>query len=76
MQNTTEHHFPTARAFKLTDLYGPITHVTKGGNLYFLLAVGDYSRYMWIEMIKSKNKAFTAFRKINTRAESKVGTNC
>ncbi|KAD4585292.1 hypothetical protein E3N88_22893 [Mikania micrantha] len=51
------------------DLCGPITPQTKGGNKYFLLLVDDYSRYMWIYLLKSKDEAFIKFTQFKARVE-------
>lgn len=51
------------------NLCGPITTVTVAGNKYFLLVVDDFSRYMGIVLLKSKDQAFHAFKKIKTTAE-------
>jgi transposase InsO family protein len=51
------------------DLCGPITPSTAGDNKYFLLMVDDFSRYMWIALLKSKDKAFQAFKEIKAAAE-------
>lgn len=45
------------------DLCGPITPATSGGNKYFLLLVDDFSRAMWVYMIRNKNDALDAFKK-------------
>ncbi|KAF5794275.1 putative RNA-directed DNA polymerase [Helianthus annuus] len=44
------------------DLCGPITPKTIGGNSYFLLLVDDFSRYMWVYMLQSKDQAFERFK--------------
>jgi transposase InsO family protein len=54
-----------------TDLCGPIKPATGGGNQYFLLVVDDHSRYMWLELLKTKDEAFVRFKKIQTYAEAK-----
>jgi len=51
------------------DLCGHITPKTVGGASYFLLVVDDHSRYMWVEMLKSKDQALECFKKIKLRAE-------
>jgi hypothetical protein len=56
--------FPRASTFRAQraliiahgDLYGPISPATEGGGRYFLLVVDDFSRYMWLEVLKSKDK--------------------
>lgn len=44
------------------DLCGPINPETASGNKYFFLLVDDYSRFMWIYLLKSKEEAFRAFK--------------
>ncbi|KAJ0558737.1 putative RNA-directed DNA polymerase [Helianthus annuus] len=51
------------------DLCGPITPQTWGGNRYFLLIVDDFSRYMWVYLLKTKNEAFEKFKIFKTRVE-------
>jgi transposase InsO family protein len=51
------------------DLCGPITPATIAGNKYFLLIVGDFSRYMWVVMLKRKDQALQAFRIVKMAAE-------
>jgi hypothetical protein len=42
------------------DLCGPISPVTPAGNCYFLLLVDDYSRFMWIKLLCTKDEAADA----------------
>ena len=51
------------------DLCGPITPATPSGKKYFLLIVDDYSRYMWLVLLRSKDEALEAFRKVKIAAE-------
>jgi hypothetical protein len=70
--------FPRASAYRAqkglelfhTDLCGQITPQTPGGKSYFLLVVDDHSRYMWIELLKSKDEAPSYLKKIKARAET------
>ena len=55
------------------DLYGPITPATCGGRQYFLLLVDDYSRYMWLQLLTSKDEAVAAIKKFKMRAEVESG---
>lgn len=45
------------------DLCGPISPMTPAGNRYFLLLVDDFSRMMWVFMLKTKDEALSAFKK-------------
>jgi transposase InsO family protein len=44
----------------------PATH---GGKKYFFLMVDDYSRYMWVVFLRSKDEAFEAFKKLKAATE-------
>jgi transposase InsO family protein len=55
------------------DLCGPITPPTPSGNRYFLLLVDDYSRYMWIMLLPSKDAAAGAIKRVQAAAERKTG---
>jgi hypothetical protein len=49
-----------------------VTHITPkalDGCSYFLRVVDDHSRYMWVEMLKTKDQALEYFKKIKLRAE-------
>jgi transposase InsO family protein len=73
--------FPRATAYRAErvldlvhgDLCGPITPTTPGGSKYFLLIVDDFSRYMWLEVLHSKDEAFRFFKKIKALAETDRG---
>jgi hypothetical protein len=55
------------------DLCGQISPQTSGGCSYFLLVVDDFSRYMWVEFLKTKDQALEFFKKIKLRAETDHG---
>jgi hypothetical protein len=46
------------------DLCGPISLATPRGNKYFLLVGDELSRYMWVAMIPSKDRATAAIKDI------------
>ncbi|XP_074328413.1 uncharacterized protein LOC141666321 [Apium graveolens] len=52
------------------DICGPITPITTGGNRYFLLLVDDYSRVIWVYLLKSKDEALEAFQKFKVLVEN------
>jgi transposase InsO family protein len=55
------------------DICGPITPPTPSGNRYFLLLVDDYSRYMWICLLPTKDAAADAIKRVQAAAERKSG---
>jgi hypothetical protein len=56
-----------------SDLCGPISPPTPSGNRYFLLLIDDYSCYMWLALLPSKDGASTAIQRIQATAEHKTG---
>jgi len=73
--------FPRLSAYHATcglelthgDLCGQIQPPTPGKKSFFLLMVDDFSRYMWIELLATKDEAFTYFKKIKATAELESG---
>lgn len=74
--------FPQAAQFRASqrlqllhcDLCGPISPASPAGNKYFLLLVDDFSRHMWVEMLKKKGEALSMFKKVKTRLELEIDT--
>ena len=56
----TQANYRAERILELVhgDLCGPISPPTPSGNRYFFLLVDDYSRVMWVYMLKSKDETF------------------
>ena len=55
------------------DLCRPITPTTCGGLWYFLLLMDDCSRYMWLQLLTSKDEAAKAIKKFKAYAEAESG---
>ncbi|KAK3133758.1 hypothetical protein QOZ80_6AG0540590 [Eleusine coracana subsp. coracana] len=55
------------------DLCGPNTPATHGGRHYFLLLVDDYSRYMWLRLLTSKDELARAIMEFHARVEAETG---
>ena len=53
----TKYHATDALELVHDDLYGPITPATNDERWYFLLLMDDYSRYMWLQLLTSKDEA-------------------
>lgn len=52
------------------DLCGPITPSTTAGNKYIFLLVDDFSRVMWIYLLKNKFEVFEAFKNFRALVET------
>ncbi|GAU39052.1 hypothetical protein TSUD_396570 [Trifolium subterraneum] len=52
-----------------SDICGPIETATLGGNRYFMTCVDEFTRKVWIYLLKEKSEAFSAFKKFCATAE-------
>jgi transposase InsO family protein len=66
-------YMSTSRVLELlhTDLFGPTTYASLGGNLYCLVIVDDYSRYTWVFFLHDKTEVTSSFKKFAKRAQNK-----
>lgn len=55
------------------DLCGPVSPPTPSGNRYFMLLVDDYSKVMWVYLLKSKDEAFQTFKNFRKLVENETG---
>lgn len=44
-----------------SDLWGPTRVTTHGGAKYFLTFIDDFSRKLWVYMLKTKDEVFNRF---------------
>ena len=67
-------NFVARKALKVIYAYicGPISPTTPGGNQYFILFVDDFSRKMWVYMLKQKRDAFETFKKFKRLVENGI----
>ncbi|XP_042465817.1 uncharacterized protein LOC122048290 [Zingiber officinale] len=54
------------------NICGPILLCTLVGNKYFLLIVDDFTRWVWVFILATKNDAFRAFKKFKFLMEKKT----
>ena len=68
-------HFRAMSPLELVymDICGPITPSTLGGSRYFLPIVDDFSRLMWVSMLKLKSDAMREFKCFKALAEVEKG---
>ena len=55
------------------DICGPISPQTVGGKRYFFLIVDDYSRCMWVALLKEKSEALEQFKRFKSMVEAEKG---
>lgn len=57
-----KHLSKTVLEYLHADLWGPEMHESHGGGKYFLSIIDDFSRMVWIFLLKTKDKAFIKFK--------------
>lgn len=55
------------------DLRGPVSVRSLGGGLYFLTIVDDFTRYVWVHVLKKKSEVFDLFKQHHTLVERQTG---
>lgn len=56
-----------------SDICGPMNVSSNGGSRYFVTFIDDFSRYVAIYFLKSKDEVFEAFKNFKTEAEKQTG---
>lgn len=56
-----------------TDVWGPAPMTSRGGTNYFILFIDDYTRRVWLYLMKSKDQAFSRFLEWKAAAERQSG---
>ena len=57
-----------------TDLWGPSPIATKGGSIYYVSFVDDYSRYTWVYLITHKSDFYKVFRTFYAMVQTQFST--
>jgi len=55
------------------DICGPITPISMGRYRYFIMFIGDYSRFGWIDLLQEKSSSLDAFKSLKAAIELKTG---
>ncbi|GKV46880.1 hypothetical protein SLEP1_g53841 [Rubroshorea leprosula] len=56
-----------------SDLWGPLLVASKGGAVYMLTFIDDYSKKVWVYKLKSKSDVFLTFKQWKTLIEKQSG---
>lgn len=73
--STAEHRTEGVFDYVHSDLWGPSRVVSHGGARYFLSIIDDYSRKLWVYLMKNKNDTFKKFKDWKVLKESKETEN-
>jgi hypothetical protein len=53
-----------------SDVFSPIPVKSLGGSLYYVIFIDDYSRKMWLYLLKSKDEVFNKFQEFKVEIEN------
>ena len=56
-----------------TDVCGPMSVHAKGGFIYFITFIDDYSRYGYLYLMRYKSEAFEKFKEFRNEVEKQLG---
>ena len=58
--------------FVHSDVWGPCDHFSFGGNKLFITFIDDYSRKVWMYLMKAKSEVFGYFQEFKTIVEEET----
>jgi len=58
-----------------TDIWGPFTTPCMNGQEYFITFIDDFTRYMYLYLLKDKSEALDAFKVYKAEVEKQSGLN-
>lgn len=67
---TSSYRATSCLEYVYCDLWGPTRQTTLGGARYFLSIMDDYSRKLWVFLLKSKTEAFEKFKVWSSEVEN------
>jgi transposase InsO family protein len=70
--NSGQHRTASILEYIHSDLWGPSSTTTQGGNKYFLSLIDDFSRKVWIYLLKQKSDTFEKFKNWKTLIENQM----
>eukprot|EP00253_Pinus_taeda_P020671 PITA_20671 len=56
-----------------SDVWGPAPTASYGGSSYFVSFIDDFSRKVWVFMLKKKSNVFTVFKQFRALVENNTG---
>ena len=56
-----------------TDVCGPMTIHARGGYIYFITFIDDFSRFGYLYLMKYKSKTFEKFKEFINEVEKQLG---
>ena len=70
--STSTHKAKSMLEYVHSDLWGPASNPTSGGNKYFLSIIDDYTRKVWVYLLKDKTETFHNFNNWKKQMENQT----
>lgn len=71
--DTAKHTTQAPLDYLHSDLWGPTNTQTMSGGRYFMSIIDDYSRKVWLIILKTKDEAFCKFKEWSIEVENTTG---
>ncbi|KAH9697306.1 hypothetical protein KPL71_023556 [Citrus sinensis] len=71
--NTGKHETKQTLDYIHSDIWGPSQIPSHGGARYFITFIDDYSRKLWVYILKHKSEALDKFKEWTTLMENQIG---
>ena len=78
-----QHAFPYNKSTSFTtapfdlvhsDVWGPASQPTKGGSIYYVLFIDDFTRYTWLYLMKNSSELYTIYIAFSTIVSTQFDT--
>eukprot|EP00268_Persea_americana_P033657 TRINITY_DN3330_c0_g1_i11.p1 TRINITY_DN3330_c0_g1~~TRINITY_DN3330_c0_g1_i11.p1 ORF type:complete len:627 (-),score=65.47 TRINITY_DN3330_c0_g1_i11:2488-4368(-) len=78
-----QHAFPYNKSTSFTtapfalvhsDVWGPASQPTKGGSIYYVLFIDDFTRYTWLYLMKTRSELYTIYTAFSTMVATQFDT--
>ena len=56
-----------------SDVWGPVKESSRGGHVYFVTFIDDFSRKVWVYFMRHKSETFDKFKVWKTEVENQTG---
>ena len=56
-----------------SNVFGKVKHPSSMGYRYMIIFIDDFSRYVWVDIMKEKPEALDKFKEFKNKVETEVG---
>jgi hypothetical protein len=56
-----------------SDVWGPVRTASRGGHMYFVIFIDDFSKKVWVYFVRHKSETFAKFKLWKAKVENQTG---